>query len=278
MAGSSGGRRINASPVPSQWPLPPFAIHRGSGRGPFVLLCEHASWQLPDAYAGLGLDETDLRRHIGWDLGANALAMALSDRLDAPLVHATWSRLLLDLNRPPLAADAIPARSEDTAIPGNQGIAPEQRQLRHDAVYVPYHGAVAKLLEQRAAAGMDSFVVSMHSFTPVYHGVPRPWHCGVISNDHRDFADGLLDHLRGDPSLCVGDNLPYGATRGLFHSIELHADRRGLHGLMIEVRNDLLTNSGALDGSGINAWAARLSAGLRHAQSRLASSRESQAP
>lgn len=244
---------------------PAFELHHAAGDGPFVLLCEHASWHVPASYAGLGLQEADLRRHIGWDLGANALAMALSDRLDAPLVSATYSRLLLDLNRAPGAHDASPMRSEDTDIPGNHRIDAAERDARLRGIYTPFHGAASALLDRRVAAGQLPLVVSIHSFTPVFHGEARRWHCGVISRGERPAALALLAALRADTSLCVGDNEPYGAMDGKFHTVELHGEARGLHGLMIEVRQDLLE-----DAAGIAAWADRLAAGLRLAQAAAA--------
>ena len=81
-----------------------------------MLLCEHASAHLPERYAGLGLPAADRLRHIAWDIGALELARGLADALDAPLAHATYSRLLLDLNRPTDAADSIVERSEGTEV------------------------------------------------------------------------------------------------------------------------------------------------------------------
>jgi predicted N-formylglutamate amidohydrolase len=245
---------------------PAFVLHRAQGRGAFVLLCEHASWHIPAAYGGLGLPESERRRHIGWDLGANDLARALSERLDAPLVSATYSRLLLDLNRAPGAHDASPTRSEDTDIPGNVGMDDDERAARHRGIYAPFHDAAAALLDQRTAAGDAPVVVSIHSFTPVFHGESRPWHCGLISRGERPLALALMAALRADdPGLCVGDNLPYGATDGKFHTIERHGEARGLHGLVIEVRQDLLAGD-----AGVAAWADRLASGLRIAHRAIA--------
>ena len=79
---------------------PPVAVLNLHGRGPVVLICEHASRFIPDPFGALGLSPQDQIRHIAWDIGALGLASELSGLLDAPLVHATYSRLLLDLNRP----------------------------------------------------------------------------------------------------------------------------------------------------------------------------------
>lgn len=243
---------------------PPAAVLNGQGRGPVVLICEHASRFIPDAFHGLDLTEHDLARHIAWDLGALALARELSALLDAPLVHATYSRLLLDLNRPTDATDSIVLESEGTRVPGNAGLDPEQRDQRRLRIYEPFHAELDALVDRRIADGLATVVVSIHSFTPRYHGVERPWHVGVISRHDRLLADALLSALRAEPGLCVGDNLPYGPQDGVYHSLERHGEARGLHGAMIEVRNDLLSSEDSLAG-----WARTLHTALEGALGQL---------
>ncbi len=218
-----------------------------------VLICEHASHFIPPAYAGLGLSPTDQTRHIGWDIGALGLAMELANVLDAPLVHANYSRLLLDLNRPVDAHDSIVLQSEDTRVPGNENISVAERELRIQRIYAPFHRELDALIDQRLQAGLATSVVSIHSFTPRYHDSERPWHVGVISQNDRTMADAMLDSLRANAGLCVGDNLPYGPQDGVFHSLARHGEARGLHGAMIEVRNDLLG-----DEAGQKSWARTL--------------------
>ena len=236
---------------------PPVAFHNRNGRAPLLLLCEHASAHIPRAFSGLGLDEADRLRHIAWDIGALTLATGLADALDAPLVHATYSRLLLDLNRPVEAADSIVERSEGTLIPGNLALAPAQRAWRQQHIYAPFHAAVAALLDERANAGLQTTVVSIHSFTPTFHGQARPWHAGVIARPGGVFGAALLQALRAEPGLCIGDNEPYAPVAGFFHSIERHAESRGRPGAMIEVRQDLLGNE-----ADVGAWVRRLARAL----------------
>ncbi len=231
----------------------PFAWHRPQGLSPVVLACEHASHHIPAAYAGLGLDPAEQRRHIGWDLGAAKLARALSDALDAPLLLATYSRLLLDLNRATDAHDSIAIRSEGTDIPGNRALGDDERALRHARIYAPFHAQLDAMLDARIAAGALPLLVTVHSFTPTWHGEPRPWHCGVISRNDRRVADMFLATLGRDPALCLGDNLPYGSDGGTFHTVGRHAEERGIPGAVFEVRQDLLA-----DEAGIAAWAQRL--------------------
>lgn len=238
----------------------PAALHNRTGRGSALLLCEHASARIPEAFAGLGLHEADRQRHIAWDIGALALARGLADALDAPLVHATYSRLLLDLNRPVDAPDSIVERSEGTDVPGNHALSAAHRALRQRRIYEPFHSAVSALIDERLAAGLATAVVSIHSFTPRFHGMARPWHAGVIARGDRRLGDVLLDSLRSEPNLCVGDNEPYAPVAGVFHSIERHAETRGLPGAMIEVRQDLLG-----DRHGQAEWVERLGRALASA-------------
>jgi predicted N-formylglutamate amidohydrolase len=232
---------------------PPFRWVGRERPGAVVLVCEHASAHVPAAYAGLGLSDADRHRHIGWDLGAEALALALAERLDSPLLLATYSRLLLDLNRATDAHDSIVARSEDIAVPGNAALGDGERARRVARIHAPFHAALDALLDARLHAGRQPALVSVHSFTPSYHGVARPWHAGVISRHDRRIADAVLAGLGADAALCLGDNLPYGPHEGAFYTMERHAEGRGLPGAVLEVRQDQLA-----DAAGVAAWSERL--------------------
>lgn len=247
---------------------PSFATHNAAGNGDVVLLCEHASNHIPAHYRGLGLSLEHQQRHIAWDMGALAVAMALSGMLDAPLVHATYSRLLLDLNRPIDADDSIVVHSEDTAIPGNRSLEPSELELRASTIYHPFHNAVTALIDARMANGKASAVLSIHSFTPSYHGVARPWHVGVLAEHDRRLADDLLRTFGADPALCVGNNQPYAPINGVYHSMNRHGQQRGLACAMIELRNDLIAHPITQ-----RAWAERLCAALTPALARLHSGR-----
>ncbi len=171
---------------------PPIAILNREGKGGVVVLCEHASNYIPAGYDRLGLAPADLERHIAWDIGALAVAEQMAAMLDAPLAYATHSRLLLDLNRDPDAPDSILTLSEDTAIPGNLDLAAYERRLRSDWLYAPFHAGVDALIDHRLASGQATVVVSIHSFTPVYLGAPRPWPVGVLGSRDRRLADPVL--------------------------------------------------------------------------------------
>jgi predicted N-formylglutamate amidohydrolase len=235
-------------------------VANAEGRSPILLICEHASNHLPSRYGTLGLSPAELESHIAWDPGALGVAQCLSRLLDAPLIHAAVSRLVLDLNRDPSAPDSIWTLSERTAIPDNLDLDPEERARRVREVYDAFHGAVDEFTDSRMAAGRLGAVVSLHSFTPVYRDMPRPWHIGLIFNRDERLARSVEAGLAEDPALIVGMNEPYSPADRVFHTLERHAERRGLAPLMIEIRNDLIRTK-----DGQESWASRLAPLLREA-------------
>ena len=230
------------------------AVDNPDGRGPFVLVCDHASNWVPPSLGGLGLPSSELERHIAWDPGALELARLLSNLLDAPLVHATVSRLVLDVNRDPTHPGSVVTRSEDTEIPGNHEITAAERARRVQSIYEPYHQTLAQVV----SAAPDPSIISVHSFTPVYRKEPRPWHIGVLSGDDKRLAHPLLKLLRADGEFCVGDNQPYAPTDGVYHTLHRHSESRNLRSVLLELRSDTISSE-----DGREQWAARLERALR---------------
>jgi predicted N-formylglutamate amidohydrolase len=242
----------------------PVTLLRAEGASPFVLLCEHASNHIPARYGALGVPEAERSRHIAWDIGAAVLARRLSALLDAPLFLASASRLLIDLNRPPGVPTSIPERGEDTPIPGNRGVDAAERAAREAAWFHPFHDAVAALLDERHRAGRPSIVVGVHSFTPRFQGVDRPWHAGVLFSAAERFGRALAAAIAADPALVVGENEPYRIEPGIHdYSVPVHGDARGLDAVLIEVRQDELGDPAAIE-----AWALRLASALGQAAGR----------
>lgn len=221
------------------------AVEIREGRGPFVVVCEHASNVLPRSLGSLGLSAADIDRHIAWDPGAEPIAAGLVDRLGGDLVLQRYSRLAIDCNRSPEMADAIAARSEDTDIPGNIGLDDAQRGARAAAIWRPFHDALERLIDRRLAARRATALVTIHTFTPVYRGIARPWHVGIISSGERSFADAVLAALRREPGLAVGDNEPYSPRDNVDYTIRRHGFDRGIPHVMVEVRNDLAVGKDA---------------------------------
>jgi predicted N-formylglutamate amidohydrolase len=227
------------------------------GHSDIVLLCEHASNHMPAEYRQLGLDATHLQRHIAWDIGAAEVTRLLSARLDAPAFLSGYSRLLIDLNRPLGTPGSIPVLSEDTGIPGNVGIDAAERDRRAKIMFSPFHDRVTAHLDRRAAEGRATRIVTIHSFTPVFLGVARPWHAGVLHEHAAGLAEAILSGLRADTALNVAANVPYVISRDADYAVPVHGDDRGIPAVLIEIRQDLLANR-----AGIEEWADRLAAAL----------------
>lgn len=236
---------------------PPFSVVNSEGSAPFLLLCDHASRCIPESLGTLGISEPDLERHIAYDIGSHDLAQMISERTDAPLVMARYSRLIVDPNRHPGTPSSIPLASEDVVVPGNHGLSAEDVQQREDEFFWPYHGAVDREIEHFRASGRIPAIVSIHSFTPAFLGFERPWHIGVLWHRDPRIARPLLDRLTADPSICVGDNEPYSARNPEGYTIEAHADQRGYPNVLVEVRQDLID-----DWAGVSKWASYLTEAL----------------
>lgn len=234
---------------------PPFEVVNADGAAALLLTCDHASRALPSAYDGLGLDETELWRHIAWDIGAADLARRLSARLDAPAVLAGYSRLFIDCNRALDDPTSIVKISDGAVVPGNRHVDAEEAARRTDAVFWPYHDAIAGARARFAARGVVPALVSVHSFTPVLGGIERPWHAGVLWDRDPRLAAPLLEALRAERALVVGDNEPYSGRLNYGYSIETHGAEAGLPQVLIEVRQDLVDTR-----HGAEAWCERLAA------------------
>jgi len=233
-----------------------IAVNTG-GRSPYVLICEHASNLIPKQLGALGLPPAELQRHIAWDIGAERVARLLARLIDAPLVLQRYSRLVYDCNRPPDSPDSMPEISETTQIPGNRALTPAARLDRIRGIYRPFHAAVADLLDTRAAEGVGSLVVSIHSFTPVYKGKQRSVELGILHDRDTSLSSKLIKSF---PNIDARLNEPYGPKDGVLHTLNLHAAPRGLKHAMIEIRNDLIDSE-----RGQDEWAQRLSVPLIHA-------------
>jgi predicted N-formylglutamate amidohydrolase len=241
---------------------PAPVVVEGEGRSsPFFLICEHAGNRIPAALGDLGLSPEDRQRHIAWDPGAEPMARAAAETLDATLVIQPYSRLVIDCNRPPRSGESIWTVSESTVIPGNEGLTHEQAMARVEEVFEPFHRRIAELLDARDKAGRETIVVTIHSFTPVYNGFVRPWHAGAQYNRNPEFSHLVNAALAEDEALCVGDNQPYPVNDDTHYTIPFHGEKRGVPHCMIEVRQDLLAT--AADQA---AWGRRLAEILARAR------------
>jgi len=236
----------------------PFVILHEHGAAPALVLCDHASRAFPKALNRLGLPELAGWQHIAWDIGAGELARGLANALDAPAVLAGYSRLVVDCNRHPDDPQAFRTESDGWVIPGNAGLSEFERRTRLACFFDPYHEAIAAMLAGFHSRGEVPLVVSVHTFTPMMGGVARPWHVGVLWDKDEPSARRLLEGLRREEGLVVGDNEPYSGKHPSDFSIEHHAERAGLPHVCIEVRQDTLESP-----AGVERWVRCLSRLLR---------------
>jgi len=239
----------------------PVIEHGMNGQSNFVIVVDHASLRIPRRLGDLGLPAAELHRHIAWDIGALAVAERVAAALDAPLVAQNYSRLVIDCNRDPSVPTSIPTVGEYIPIPGNLELSAAAIAARRREIFEPYHQRIRALLDERAAAGRSTILVAQHSMTNIFKGVRRDMHAAVLYNRDRRFAGLILDLLRREPGLVVGDNEPYFVSDETDFTVPRHAEARGLPHVEIEIRQDLIS-----DAAGQAEWAARIGGALRAAE------------
>ncbi len=219
-------------------PAPAVAENSGAA-SPFLLVCDHAGRATPRRLGTMGLPAAGWEEHIAWDIGALELSRRLGDALDACLIHQAYSRLVIDCNRSPDHPASIVTAADGWTVPGNVDLAADEAQARRLAVFEPYHARIGAELDGRAARGLSTLLVCVHSFTPSMGGVSRPWHVGVLHLGDSPASTAMLDLLGREADLVVGDNEPY-AMDGTDYTAPFHARRRGIDAVELEVRQDLL--------------------------------------
>lgn len=220
-----------------------FESVAGRAGATLLLLCDHAGNALPPGFASLGLSADLFQTHIAYDIGAATLTRALAAAYGAPALLGRWSRLLIDLNRGPDDPTIVMKLSDGSIIPGNARADAAEVARRIQAFHAPYHAAIAAALD---AMGPDAVIVSVHSFTPSWKGVPRKWEVGVLYDRDRRLADPLMARL-AEAGFTVGDNEPYsGALEG--DTLWRHGTARGLPHALIEIRQDLIATPQAAEG------------------------------
>ena len=263
-----GGAEASAGVLPGRV-QEAFEVLGGRIGSGVLVLCDHASNAIPAEYAGLGLPPGELKRHIAWDIGAAGVARALAARLAAPAILSRFSRLLIDPNRGLDDPTLVMRLSDGAIIPGNATIGEAEKRRRIARFYRPYDEAISRAVAAFRAAGIDPALVSIHSFTPVWRGVRRPWHAGLLYDPRDpDFSVALMEALRREPGLVIGDNQPYrGGLSG--DTMDRHGFARGLPHALVEVRQDLIATP-----EGQAEWAARIAAATASALDAIGGVRE----
>jgi predicted N-formylglutamate amidohydrolase len=243
---------------------PAFQEIQSEGRSDFIIVVDHAGARIPRRLANLGLPDSELTRHIAWDIGAFGVARRVAELVDAPLVAQNFSRLVIDCNRDPKVETSIPRISELREIPGNIGLSSSEIAARRTEIFDPYHRRIRKLLDDRQATGRRAILVAQHTMTDVYKGDRRHMHAAVLYNRDRRFAGVVLTMLRRERHLIIADNEPYFVSDETDYTIPHHAEARSLLHVELEIRQDLVD-----DGAGQAEWAARIAGALQDAQREL---------
>jgi predicted N-formylglutamate amidohydrolase len=225
---------------------PPARVANAGGASPFLLIGDHAGRAIPRRLHGLGLPPGALDGHIAWDIGVAGLGARLARRLDACFIEQAYSRLVIDCNRRPGAADCVPPVSDGVTIPGNAGLGPGDLAARRADIAEPYQARISAMLDERQARGQRPLLVSLHSFTPALQGKARPWRFGVLHRGDSALSTHVLALLRQALGEEVGDNQPY-AMDGTDNTVPLHADACGLDYLELETRQDLIADDAGQD-------------------------------
>lgn len=234
-----------------------FSVECVDGVSPFLLICDHAGRRIPRALGDLGVPASELQRHIAWDIGALGVALHLSSLLDACLIAQTYSRLVIDCNRPLDVPGSIVVRSERTEVPGNRDLSSNEVAARVRDIFAPYHARIQAELDRRLAERRRTILVSVHSFTPEFMNIVRPWHVGMLYHRDARVARALLAMIRAEAEWVVGDNEPYAVSDMTDYAIPVYGERRGLPHIGLEIRQDLIE-----DTQGRATWAARIAAWL----------------
>jgi predicted N-formylglutamate amidohydrolase len=244
---------------------PPPVLEVGRERSSaFVIAVDHASARIPRRLDRLGLPPAELERHIAWDIGALEIAKRVAVDLDAPLLATNYSRLVIDCNRDPRVPSSIPTIGESVEVPGNVGLSGEEVAARRREIFEPYHTRLCELLDERQRAGRTTILVAQHTMTDVFKGARRGMHAAVLYNRDARFAALVLEALRAESGLVVGDNEPYFLSDETDYTIPRHAEARSLLHVEIEVRQDLVGGA-----AGQAEWAVRIARALRFAQRKL---------
>ncbi len=217
----------------------PFVVRNPDSTKPILLVCDHASRKFPRELGTMGLDPFARRCHLAVDIGAGALTEALAESLGVTAVLCEYSRLIVDCNRQLMDPGAFLEFGDGVVIPGNRNLHQEDKDLRANAIYWPYHAAIDNEIQRFAELGVEPVFVSIHSFAPVMNGDSRTWEMGVLWDKDRLTAELFINGLR-EAGYLVGDNEPYSGKAPQDFTIDQHAETIGLPHVGIEIRQDLI--------------------------------------
>ncbi|WP_025899350.1 N-formylglutamate amidohydrolase [Sneathiella glossodoripedis] len=231
----------------------PYYLLNEESQTPVFLIADHASREIPEKYNNLGIEDVSLlRRHVAWDIGIEDVTKRMAERLGCTAIFSKFSRLLIDANRYPDDPSSTPYISDGVVVPMNENVTDEDRQERISTYFSPYHFKIEAILAQKLKQHKSPLVISMHSFTPIMNDFERPWHVGVLWDQDGRIALPMLDVLRKNPTLVVGDNEPYSARKPLGYTMNEHGTKKNIPHVVVEIRQDLIdTHHGAEQWAGL---------------------------
>ncbi len=229
---------------------PPFSVFNPDGSARVLFVSDHSGRAIPGHMQQLGLADWVMERHVAWDIGSGDVARCLAERFDATLISASYSRLVIDTNRPPEDPTMCIPLSEGIAIPGNMDLTDADIAARRTTFFDPYHAAIDARLDTLAQRGFAPAIIAIHSCTPVFDRVVRPWHVGILWDKDPRIAEPLLAHFDAMPDVCIGDNEPYSGKDPHDYTMDHHGEGRRLPHVSIELRQDLIDST-----EGARAWA-----------------------
>ncbi len=209
----------------------------------FLVTCEHGGNRIPPAYLSLFRSHiTLLNSHYGYDPGALTMARSLARALNAPMVSALVSRLLIDLNRP---AGHPRLYSEITRnLPADTRV--EIATLYHR----PYQDEVERLVGESVARGRRVIHISSHSFTGELNGMVRHCDVGLLYHPGRIGEAALCARWKEElaeiaPEFRVRRNYPYqGKSAGLTAQLRLKHPANTYIGVELEINQAIVCGAG----------------------------------
>ena len=219
---------------------PPFNIFNENGAANILFTSDHNGSSIPKKLKNLGVSAHEMRRHVAYDIGINAVSHALAARFNAPLIVSNYSRLVIDCNRYPGAISSIPMISDRTVVPGNENLSSSSAQDREKEIFTAYHSSVSKQIEMMQRNGKGPTLIALHSFTPVMDGEFRPWQIGILWKDDERLARPIIEKLRQDKTLNIGDNKPYSGSEPAGYTVDYHVVPLNLMSIAVEFRQDLI--------------------------------------
>ena len=139
---------------------------------------------------------------------------------------------------------------------GNLGLA--DRHIESHVVWDPgamvmaSHLVAQRYYKQFWAAGSDIAanknnltMVTVHSFTPFFHGKPREVEIGVLHDRDARLADALLSNAKALDQCDVRRNEPCGPADGVTNALGKDAIPSGHLNVMLQVRNDIVAEESA---------------------------------